>query len=424
VIDAAAFQAYRARPTAGQLLLIDAERVALVATATAVAMLPFVVPRGPANTGPADVFAAVSVIACLFWAGSTRHRWRFVYALPMALFLAAGVVGAVAGPVPAQGIVAIGQDVFLLAWCWAVVNICQSSERLRVLLTTWVYSSIAWATLLFVGLALGSAFLTGHSSRDGSRTALMFGDPNVSANYYCLSIMIIWASARPRSRTFRILAYALLVAALISTGSNSGIVSLSVAVGVAGALGIYRRAGAVPALAAVAFISVFAYFVAVHVSIRDFQERAHSSRYAFIRDGVGRGEVSVSQRSDLVHESIPLYESGGPLGQGPVSTKPRLESEMAPFVKEAHDDYVAALLERGVLGFGALALLVATLVFQSFSVVARMRDRFHAAVVKPNALVGALIGTLVASTVYELLHVRHVWALFGLVAALYSWTRE
>jgi hypothetical protein len=77
-----------------------------------------------------------------------------------------------------------------------------------------------------------------------------------------------------------------------------------------------------------------------------------------------------------------------------------------------------------VLGFGALVLLVATLVFQSFSVVARMRDRFHAAVVKPNALVGALIGTLVASTVYELLHVRHVWALFGLVAALYSWTRE
>ena len=45
-------------------------------------------------------------------------------------------------------------------------------------------------------------------------------------------------------------------------------------------------------------------------------------------------------------------------------------------------------------------------------------------IVKPNALLGALAGTLVASTVYELLHVRHVWALFGLLAALSIWRTE
>jgi hypothetical protein len=45
-------------------------------------------------------------------------------------------------------------------------------------------------------------------------------------------------------------------------------------------------------------------------------------------------------------------------------------------------------------------------------------------IVHPNALFGALIGTLVASTVYELLHVRHVWALFGLLAALSLWQRD
>ena len=41
-----------------------------------------------------------------------------------------------------------------------------------------------------------------------------------------------------------------------------------------------------------------------------------------------------------------------------------------------------------------------------------------------DALAGALAGTLVAMTVYELLHVRHVWALFGVVAAVSIWGRR
>jgi hypothetical protein len=35
-----------------------------------------------------------------------------------------------------------------------------------------------------------------------------------------------------------------------------------------------------------------------------------------------------------------------------------------------------------------------------------------------------MAGTLITGAVYELLHVRHVWTLFGLVAAMYIWGRE
>ena len=51
----------------------------------------------------------------------------------------------------------------------------------------------------------------------------------------------------------------------------------------------------------------------------------------------------------------------------------------------------------------------------------------HASVVvRPNALVGAFAGTLVAMAVIELLHVRHVWTLFAFVAALsiQEWERR
>jgi hypothetical protein len=44
--------------------------------------------------------------------------------------------------------------------------------------------------------------------------------------------------------------------------------------------------------------------------------------------------------------------------------------------------------------------------------------------VHPNAIIGAIAGTLVAQAVYELLHVRHVWVLYAIVAAVYLWGRE
>ena len=415
------------RPARVRTRALNAERIALRTTAVAVALLPLLVPRGPSNLGPADVLMAASIVTCFVWGISSRQRWVFAYGVPMALFLVAGVLGAVSGPVPNAGIVAVIQDFFLLAWCWSVLNICRSSRRLRVIVSTWAYSAVTWAVLLFVGMIIGSNFLTGHSSREGSRTALTFVDPNVSANYYVVSIMVIWASGRPRRRGVRLLSYALLVAALVTTGSNSGIVSLTVGVAVAAVVGVYRRAGSMPAVALSMLILFSGYLAASNISISSIQERAHGSRYAFIRDGIGRGETSVSQRSDLLHESFVLYKRGGLLGQGPVSTKPRLEAEQAPFVKEAHDDYFSALMERGVLGFVALLMLIVALVYRGW-VVARPRPGpgpgGTSVIAHPNALFGALIGTLVASTVYELLHVRHVWALFGLLAALSLWARD
>ena len=114
MIDAASIE-LRVRPVRlrARAPALEAERVAVATTALAVAMLPLLVPRGPANLGPADLFMAASIVSCLVWTASSGHRWRFVYAVPMALFLAAGALGALVGPVPNAGIVAILQDFFL-----------------------------------------------------------------------------------------------------------------------------------------------------------------------------------------------------------------------------------------------------------------------------------------------------------------------
>jgi hypothetical protein len=401
------------------------DRFAIVTTAVAVAMLPLLVPRGPANAAPADLFIGIAVVACLSWALARRHRCRFPYALAIGLFMVGGAVGALVGPVPSEGVITLLQDTELLLWCWAVANIASSPGRLRPLMATWAYSSIAWAALLVVGLITRTHFLTGQTGAEGSRTALTFFDPNYSANYYFISIMIIWASGVPRHRGFRLAAYLMLVVALVTTGSNSGVVALIVGVAVAATLGAHQRRGAVAAVAALAFLTLGAYLLVSNVSLSTIQEKAHASRYAVIRDGIGRSGASVTARSTILDETVVLYRTGSPLGEGPVSTKTRLERTMAPYVKEAHDDYLAAVIERGVLGACGLLLLMSALMRGATPLATgRLAPGFRAVLIRPNALAGALAGTIVAEAVYELLHVRHIWTLFALVAAIYLWGRE
>jgi O-Antigen ligase len=397
------------------------ERLAVLTTAVAVGLIPLAVPAGTANVAPIDLLMAIAIGACLFWAGSTGHKWRFPYGVALVLFLVGGALGGLVGPVPGVGAIALVQDVWLLAWCWAVVNIAKSPSNLKTLLTTWAYSSIGWAIVPFIGLAIGSAALTGRTANQGGRIQITLADPSYAANYLFISIMIMWAIGRPRHRVFRYAAYALLLTVIAMTGSNSGVVAVIVGTVVAATLGIYRRSGFVPATTALAFIVLAGYVAASQISLATIEAKAHDSRYAFVRNGIGRG-TSFEQRGQLLQESISLYRTGNPLGEGPVSTKPRLHKEMAPFEKEAHDDYVAALIERGVLGFLGIVLLVVILARRTlFSATGNLTEGFAKVVIRPNALAGAVAGTLVAGTVYELLHVRHVWTLFGLVTALAIW---
>ncbi len=399
-------------------------RVPLIATVVAVVLVPFLTPGGPAGIAPVDLFIAIAAAAVMVWA-SVGVKIRAPYAVPVAVLLVAGAAGALAGPVPTAGLVALIQDVWLLAWAIVVANVARSPTGLRLILKAWVIASVAWAAVGLIGVIAGIPALAGLAANEGGRISLRFGDPNYAANYFVVSIMLIWATSYPRRRVLRTCAYGLLVAAWIFTGSNSGIVSLLVGVSAASILGVRRRWGVVPMIAAASLVVLAAFAVAPHVSLVGIQRAAQASRYQVVRDWVGRSPSSIEDRSLLLHESIGLFYQGGLLGEGPGSTKPRLTDTQAPFVKEAHDDYFAALTERGVIGVLGLLLLLASVLVRTLTVAIRpLRPEVEAIVPRPNALAGAVLGTLVSSSVYELLHVRHVWTLFAIVAAIYAWGRR
>jgi O-antigen ligase len=406
------------RPARPSVRAGDGELLAVGSAAAAIALLPLLVPRGPANSAPVDLCIAVAIWLALLWASGTHRPLQFPYLAAATMFFVGGALGALAGPVPAEGTKALAQDVVIIAWCWAIVNVASSPWRLGVLLRTWAYSAVAWTIVLVAGLVAGVPMLTGQTPREGSRTSLTFADPNVSASFYFISIMLIWATGCPRRREARLAAYALLVVALLSTGSNEGLLALVAGVTVTMLASVYRRSGVQSAVTGLAVVFVMVVLAGAFIPFGRLQERASESSLAFVRDGVGRVDQTAALRGPLLAEQIRLYRSSGILGDGPVSTKARLEQDQAHVVKEAHNDYLAALNERGLLGLVGVILLMAGVVLRAWAVVRRPLEPDVASVIRrPEALLGAVVGVGQSMSFYELLHVRHVWTLFALIAA-------
>jgi O-Antigen ligase len=401
------------------------EKLAIASVAVAIAMLPFLIPPGPHQLAPVDAVIALAIFSSLLWLGTAVVPVRAPYALAVGVMVVAGAAGALAGPVPVSGLVAVIQDMWLLAWCICIANVCRAPRSLALVLRTWTYSAIGWGALLLVGELTNNTHLTGVRATEGGRTSLLFRDPNVSAHYFFLSIMIMAATRRPRSRVVRFPAYALLLVGMALSGSNSGIVELVLASALIAVIGIYQRSGAVPAIAMACCLLTVGAAAIPRVPISHIQHAAHDSRYRIFRDWVGRSNKTAGQRETLARESVDLYYRGGPFGEGPTSTIARLKARQAPFAKEAHNDYLAALVERGALGAVGIMLLVVSVCGRVWAVARRPLSAGFAEVVPFTApLVAAVAGTLVLGTVYEALHVRQVWALMAVVAALYCWGRQ
>jgi O-antigen ligase len=399
------------------------ERKAVIAVAVATALVPLLKPGGPFNLAPVDLPIIWAVVTALVWAKTTRARLRFPYLIAFGLSLLGGTLAAIIGPVPQSGAISLLQDIWLVVWCWTLFNVSRTARNFRIVTSAWVYSGLTWAALLIIGIITKNPHLTGVTERNGSRVQLTFGDPNYAANYFFITLMLVWATQRPRRRSHRFAAYAALIVVLAFTGSNGALLSLVVGGSVAMICGVWRRWGAGPAFAVLGVVAVCGALVTTNFSLTSLENQAASSKYAFIRDGLGRG-TSVSQRSQLFNEGFKLYEAGSVFGAGPNSTKSRLSKAQATFDKQAHDDYLAALMERGFIGFGAVLLLAGCIVVRAGGVVrAGLRNGYETVLVRPNALLGAAVGTLVAASVYGVLHNRHIWTLLAIVAAASFWGR-
>lgn len=389
----------------------------------AVCVLPLLRPAGPGNTGLVDLGLIMVMLVAALWLSGHGHVVRLPYAVPVALSL---VGGALAGLAAGGGILALVQDLFLFGWAVAIANLGRAPELLGTLVRAWALSVTGWATLLVLGVLWHVSWLSGQTGLDGSRASLTFGDPNLAANYFLCGLLVLRAGQVPRRPHVRFLCCALIVTAIVLTGSNGGMSALLI-VSLAGWLFRLVRAGQTAAAVLIACVLVTLGAVGLStVNLASVATRAQQS-VPLLRDSIGRQAESGGSRDTLAREGIALWmRRDSPIGLGPGGTKAALLAEQVSYVKEAHDDYVAAVVERGVLGGVALITLIVLVAVRARRIGLRdaLRPDFAEVFPRPELLGGAAAAMLLSALFYEVLHFRHVWALFGLIAAVELWGRR
>jgi hypothetical protein len=399
-------------------------RMTQVAFGMAAIALPLLRPSGPGNTGLVDVALLVAIFASVLWASTQSHRVRLPYAFPVAVTVLAGALavtmnGTGAGDVPRSAI-AILQDLFVFGWAAAVATLGRDRHMLDRFCRVWAYSTAVWASILIGGEIAGITWITGINSADGLRASLTFGDPNLAANYFLCGLLVMRAIRRPRHSVRRWICCALIVTALCLTLSNGGLLAMIIATVLGWLFGLARRVGGRRAILAAVLVLIVSGVLVKTVDVRGWVVVAEQSN-ALVRDSLGRESESGGSRATLAREGLHTWLHGGSVfGVGPGNTESTLRANQAPYVKEAHDDYLAVLLERGALGGLGLILLIIGVGLRTRRAarVGGIAPDFLAVVPRPEILAAAVVAMAVSGMFYEVLHFRHVWALFGLVAAL------
>ena len=272
---------------------------------------------------------------------------------------------------------------------------------------------------MIIGVTGHISMLSGETARDGVRAAFTLGDPNLAANYFICSLLLLRAMQYPRRWLLRWLCCAVLLAAIVLTGSNGGAAVL-IATTVLGALfGIARRRGAVPAVIVAATIVFAGVAIVPHVNVAG--HRAEGPGEFPVPAGLDRppgGKHRVSQH-DPVGDGAAVSDGRHTARTRQAGTKAAFQAHMYPYVKMAHDDYTAAIVERGALGGLALICLLVIIAARCRRIAARPLRRQYAAIFpRPELLAAAVVGMLISATLYQVLHFRQLWALLGVVAAV------
>jgi O-antigen ligase len=399
----------------------------LIASIASLPMLmPFGLAPGPGNTGLPDVMLIVLTLTTLLWAGSRRHPLKWPYLIPTLLTI---IAGGLAVFVNKAGELTLLKDLFVLLWAMCVTNLCSDVRMMRTAVRAWVYIGTFYAVVMIVGFVLGIDALSGKQV-DGERAMFTFGDANYASNWFICVYFLARAARVPRRNWQRYGLCGILLLAEILTGSNGGALALIVAIVVGHLFRLFREGKAHRAIATgtlVIFVGGGGVFTLTQIDIQPLLDKA-SATSPILRDSIGRttGESTESRSTVFATTVRMMEEQTHPFGIGPGETEYQMRVRQETYVREAHNDYVAAVLERGFLGGVALIVLVYIVLLWCLRIARRnaLRPEYAAVIPRPELFGALVLVFLVSALFYETLHYRHGWAFFGLIAALEVYGRR
>ncbi|WP_329522251.1 O-antigen ligase family protein [Spirillospora sp. NBC_01491] len=395
--------------------------VALVAGIASLPMLmPFGLAPGPGNTGLPDLALVGVTAVTLLWAATHRLPVRWPFLIPTLLTIIAGGIAALVND---AGALTLVKDLFVLLWAVSVANLGRDPRLLRVALRSWVVIGTCCALVMIFGFVIGNDLLSGKQV-DGERAMFTFGDANYASNWFICVFFIARAARFPATPARRYAVCGVLLAAEVLTGSNGGSLALGAAILLGYLFRLFREGKAHHAIAVGALAAVLGgggVAALGQIDVQPWLDRAGQAS-PILRDSIGRttGE-STNSRSTVLATTIKMIDrQTHPWGIGPGQTETAMRVGQETYVREAHNDYIAAVLERGFLGGVALIALLSTLLLRCLRIARRdaLTGEYARLVPRPELFAALVAVFLISGLFYETLHYRHGWAFFGLIAAL------
>ena len=346
----------------------------------------------PGNVAPVDVLLAMMIVYGFFHMVAHRSpaRLTFQKALPFLwLILVGSLLGLLGIGLAPYALEQLVRDFLSILTFFALWEVLDRPRLVDV-------ARLALMVAVPIALALMAVMQYDH------RPQGMFANPNVAAHFIGLSTIFLAASSRSKAQAI--------------TWVIIGVLGLRFAASF-GALSMYCAAGAVAVWQARKGLSRAGYYLAL-VGVILLAAASVSfvlSPSATIDTATGAfggGEESVTFGADRFDRSrtgrFEKWEAGWesfldmPLGVGPDGV---VHTGVTDDLKELHNDWLAYLVERGIVGFVGLG---------GFWVVL-----FRSA--QPGGVARIiLIATLVTTFVREVSHYRHWWLILALA---FAWDR-
>jgi O-antigen ligase len=215
-----------------------------------------------------------------------------------------------------------------------------------------------------------------------------------------------------------------LVAAMFVTGSNAALLSLVGGAVIATFLHIRSHRGMIRATAVISVLVVVLGLGFVTVA-QPLITYAQQSNNTLLQASVARSAKSATARESLFAWQFKLYEQGDLIGIGPNGTQEALGAQAAPAVKEAHNDYLGTLVERGPVGLLFLFVLMGAAFSRIVAFTRRpLPPRLAEVIPVPAALAAACAAFAMTAFTHEIMHYRWLFTLLGIVAAVHLLARR
>ncbi len=371
-------------------------------------------------------FLNISMMA-LFALGLIANRTRLEFPfLPWVAVVAVGSLIAITNAHSfSRSVNTLVQDLYLYLWFVVLVNMMKDRGDLRGFRIAWVWVGIACG-VLGVGMLVqaGQTSLMHFVGPHGSRSVALFDGPNSLADYLMMSLFVALSLIGQVRGIFLWPAIFVLGLELLVTKSNGALSAAAAGIVVWALIRAFTRAKSpIPVFAVVLLLGGVA---ALGLRVQSEWDIGGSYvRELEQKSVLARLEKSSDGREVIWHRVFKAYEKM-PLGIGPgnsagqhlsVGERERKKNFIS---KEAHNDYIAYLVERGPLGIiGLVGFMVEGFVMVAAGWRRRLDRAWRAGAggAMAAALAGGLVATAIHSVTMEKMHFRHLWMFMALVAA-------